>query len=84
MRQWSMLCLSMVDMNGQEEIGRGFYIMKGKVGWKIYWDTSLFNNCADKLVKPIKIMFKVTNIINLFVKNTEWIKRIYKCRSCYK
>ena len=34
-----MFCLSVVDMKGLEEIGRGFYIMKGKVGWKIFQDT---------------------------------------------
>ena len=34
-RQWGMFCLSVVDMKSLEEIGRGFYIMKWIVVWKI-------------------------------------------------
>ena len=34
-----MYCFSVVDMKSLEEIGRGFYIKKGKVDWKVFWDT---------------------------------------------
>ena len=35
-RQRNMFCLS--DMKGLEEIGRGFYIKKGKVNWNVFWN----------------------------------------------
>ena len=38
-RQWNMFCLSVVDKKGLEVIGKGFYFKKGKVGWKVFWDT---------------------------------------------